>query len=81
MSISMSSKYLKCLICNETPNPNRLNAIVADVTSYDNAPFDPRDPVIVSETEVYCSTECYTRGVIKQEDALDPLWSRTVFYM
>ena len=80
MSISVSSEYLKCLICNETPNTNRLNAIVADVTSYDNT-FDPRDPVIVSETEVYCSTECYTRGVIKQEDALDSLWSRTLFYM
>ena len=81
MSISMSSEYLKCLICNETPNTNRLNAIVADVTSYDNTPFDPRDPVIVSETEVYCSTECYTRGVIKQEGPLDSLWSRTLFYM
>ena len=66
MSISMSSEYLKCLICNETPNPNRLNAIVVDATSYDNAPFDPKDPVIVSETEVYCSTECYTRVYVKK---------------
>ena len=77
---SMSNEYLKCLICNETPNPRRVNSLIADATSYNNAPFDPKDPVIVSEAEVYCCTECYTRGVVTQEDALDTLWSRTVFY-
>lgn len=75
----MSNEYLKCLICNETPNPKRVNALIADATSYDSTPFDPKDPVIVSGTELYCCTECYTRGVVTQEDALDPLWSRTVF--
>ena len=36
---------------------------------YDSTHFDSKDPVIVSETEVYCCTECYTRGVVTQEDA------------
>ena len=80
MIISMPNEYLKCLICNEAPNPKRVNALTADSSSYDSTPFDPKDPVIVSETEVYCCVECYTRGVVTQEDALDTLWSRTVFY-
>jgi hypothetical protein len=81
MSNSMSIEYLKCLVCNETPNPERVKALRAAATSYDSNPFDPKDPVIVSETEVYCCTECYMRGVVTQEDALDESWSRTVFYM
>jgi hypothetical protein len=47
---------------------------------YDSTPFDARDRVIVSETEVYCCTECYTSGVVAQKDALEALWNRTVFY-
>jgi hypothetical protein len=81
MNISMSKEYLKCLLCNEIPNPERIKALIAAATSYDNTPFDPEDPVIVSETEVYCCTECYMRGVVTQEDALDKSRSRTVFYM
>ncbi len=75
----MLKEYPKCLVCDVTPNPKRVNAI-AETTTYDSTPFDSKDPVIVSETEVYCCTECYTRGVVTQEDALDALWNRTVFY-
>ena len=81
INISMSNEYLKCLVCNEIPNPERVKALIAAVPSYDNTPFDPEDPVIVSETEVYCCTECYMRGVVTEEDALEKSWSRTVFYM
>jgi hypothetical protein len=42
--------------------------------------YKPSDLVIVSETEVYCCTECFTRGVVTQEDALEALWNRTLFY-
>jgi len=73
-------EYPKCLVCDETPDPIRVNALIAELTMYDSTPFDSKDPVIVSGTEVYCCTECYTRGVVKQEDALDALWNRTVFY-
>ena len=34
----------------------------------DNRPFDPEDPIIVSETEIYCSSECYATAVIKEEE-------------
>jgi hypothetical protein len=80
MSISLSKKYVKCLMCDEIPDPRRVNALIAETTTYDSTPFDPKDPIIVSETEVYCCTECYTRGVVTQEDALDVLWNRTIFY-
>jgi hypothetical protein len=76
----MLKEYPKCLVCDETPNRKRINALIAEATMYDSTPFDSNDPVIVSETEVYCCTECYTRGVVTQEDALDALWNRTVFY-
>jgi hypothetical protein len=79
-SVSNLNEYPRCLMCDEIPNPQRINALKADVTSYDNIPFDPKDPVIVSKTEAYCCTECFTRGVVIQEDALDALWSRTIFY-
>jgi hypothetical protein len=78
--MSNSNEYPKCLMCDEIPNPERVNALKEDLTSYDSIPFDPRDPVIVSKTEAYCCTECYTKGVVTQEDALDALWSRTIFY-
>jgi hypothetical protein len=80
LSYSKLKEYQKCLVCDVTPNPKRVNAIIAEATTYDSTPFDAKDPVIVSETEVYCCTECYTRGVVTQEDALDALWNRTVFY-
>jgi hypothetical protein len=78
--MSNSNEYPKCLMCDEIPNPERVNALKEDLTSYDSIPFDPKDPVIVSKTEAYCCTECYTKGVVTQEDALDALWSRTIFY-
>jgi hypothetical protein len=80
LSIFISNEYLKCLACDEIPNPRRLSSLIAEATTYDNTPFDPRDPVIVSETEIYCCTECFTRGVVTQEDALEALWNRTLFY-
>ena len=76
----MLKEYPKCLVCDETPDPERVNALIVEATMYDSTPFDSKDPVIVSETEVYCCTDCYTRGVVTQEDALDVLWNRTVFY-
>jgi hypothetical protein len=78
--MSNSNEYPKCLMCDEIPNPERVNSLKEDLTSYDSIPFDPKDPVIVSKTEAYCCTECYTKGVVTQEDALDALWSRTIFY-
>jgi hypothetical protein len=80
LSYSLLKEYPKCLVCDETPNPKRVNALIAEATMYDSTPFDAKDPIIVSETEVYCCTECYTRGVVTQEDASDALWNRTVFY-
>jgi hypothetical protein len=76
----MLKEYPKCLVCDETPDPERVDALITEATMYDSTPFDSKDPVIVSETEVYCCTDCYTRGVVTQEDALDVLWNRTVFY-
>jgi hypothetical protein len=76
----MLKEYPNCLVCDETPDPERVKALIAEATMYDSTPFDSKDPVIVSETEVYCCTDCYTRGVVTQEDALDVLWDRTVFY-
>jgi hypothetical protein len=80
MSISMLNEHPKCLVCDEILNPKMMSSLITEATTYDNTPFDPRDPVIVSETEVYCCTECFTRGVVTQEDALEALWNRTLFY-
>jgi hypothetical protein len=80
MNVSMPSEHPKCLVCDEVPNPERVSTLIAEATTYDNTPFDPRDPIIVSETEAYCCTECYMRGVITQEDALEALWNRTLFF-
>jgi hypothetical protein len=57
----------KCPACNKEPNPQRLAMIVTEDSFYNIASFDPNDPVIVSESEIYCSTDCYARAVIKQE--------------
>jgi hypothetical protein len=80
MNVSLSSEHPKCLVCDEVPNPKRVSALITEATTYDNTTFDPRDPVIVSETEIYCCTECYMKGVITQEDALEALWNRTLFF-
>jgi hypothetical protein len=37
----------------------------------DNRPFNPEDPIIVSETEIYCSGTCYVLAVIKEEEDND----------
>ena len=34
----------------------------------DNRCFDPEDPIIVSEGEVYCSAECYAVSFIREEE-------------
>jgi hypothetical protein len=63
----MLSEYLKCPSCNKEPNPERLAMIITEGSSYNITHFDPNDPVIVSESEIYCSTDCYTMTVVKQE--------------
>ena len=71
--MTMLSEYLKCPSCNKEPNPERLAFIITEGSSYtDNIThFDPNDPVIVSETEIYCSTDCCVRAVIKEEIEYD----------
>jgi hypothetical protein len=70
MSISKTpSKYLKCPICLKTTSYWRIENILSDAMAYrDNRPFDPENPIIVSETEVYCSAECYVIAVIREEE-------------
>jgi hypothetical protein len=70
MSMSkVPSKYLKCPICSKTPDYQRIESILTDAMAYrDNRPFNPEDPIIVSETEVYCSAECYAAAVIREEE-------------
>jgi hypothetical protein len=71
MSMSRSpSKYLKCPICSKTPDYQRIENILTDAMAYrdNNRPFDPEDPIIISETEVYCSAECYAVAVMKEEE-------------
>jgi len=34
----------------------------------DNRPFNAEDPVIVSETEIYCCAECYVISIIKEAE-------------
>ena len=66
--ISMSkvpSKYLKCPTCHRIPDYPKLESILSDAMAYrDNIPFDPKDPIVISETEVYCSAECYVIAVL-----------------
>jgi hypothetical protein len=70
MSISkIPSKYVKCPTCLKTPNYRRIENILSDAMVFrDNRPFDPENPIIVSETEVYCSAECYAVAVIREEE-------------
>jgi hypothetical protein len=69
MMMSMSkvpSKYLKCPTCLKTSNYRRIENILSDAMMFrDNRPFDPENPIIISETEVYCSAECYVIAVIR----------------
>ena len=64
---TMLSEYLKCPTCNKELNFERLMAIMTEGTSYNITHFDPKDPVIVSESESYCSTDCYIIAVIKHD--------------
>ena len=62
----MLGEYLKCPSCNNEPNPERLAMIITEGSPSAHG-FDPNDPVIVSETEIYCSTDCCARAVVKEE--------------
>jgi hypothetical protein len=70
MSISkIPSKYVKCPTCLKTSNYRRIENILSDaMANRDNRPFDPEDPIIISEGEVYCSAECYAVSFIKEEE-------------
>ncbi|HEU4822173.1 MAG TPA: hypothetical protein VFS97_02000 [Nitrososphaeraceae archaeon] len=63
----MLSEYLKCPACNKEPNPERLARLITEGSSYNITHFDPKDPVIVSGSEIYCSTQCYAITVVKQD--------------
>jgi hypothetical protein len=41
----MLKEYPKCLVCDVTPNPKRVNALITEATMYDSTPFDAKDPV------------------------------------
>jgi hypothetical protein len=45
--------------------------IITEGSAYSITHFDPKDPVIVSGSEIYCSTDCYARAVVKQEMEYD----------
>ena len=70
MSISkIPSKYLKCPTCLNTHNHRRIENILSEAMMFrDNRQFDPENPIIVSETEVYCSAECYVVAVTREEE-------------
>ena len=65
--MTMFSEYLKCPSCNDEPNPERLAMIIVEGHSYSITHFDPNDPVILSETEILCSTDRCVRAVLKEE--------------
>jgi hypothetical protein len=70
MSFSkVPNKDVKCPTCSMTPNYKRMQNILSDAMAYrDNRSFDPKDPIIVSEGEVYCSAECYAVSFIMEEE-------------
>jgi hypothetical protein len=70
MSISkIPSKYLKCPTCLKTLNYRIIENILSDAMAYrDNRPFDPEDPIIITEEEVYCSSACYVIAVLREEE-------------
>lgn len=46
-----------------------VQSLLTDAMLYrDNRPFNPEDPIIVSETEIYCNVECYAIAVIREEE-------------
>ena len=65
----MVDDHVKCPICNTKPDYQKIKAIMAEGSSSTIPYFDPEDPVIVSESEIYCSSDCYARAVIKEETA------------
>jgi hypothetical protein len=69
--MTMLTEYLKCPSCNNVLNPERLAMIVTEGSTYSITHFDPNDPVIVSGTEIYCSTDCCVRAIIKEEIEID----------
>jgi ribosomal protein L37AE/L43A len=70
MSISkIPSKNVKCPTCSKTPNYKRIQNILSDALAYrDSRLYDPEDPIIVSEREVYCCAECYAVSFIREEE-------------
>ena len=70
MSMSkVPSRYLKCPTCHKTPNYDIILNILSDAMARrDNRPFNPEDPIIISETEIYCSAECYVIAVLSEEE-------------
>ena len=69
--MTMLSEYLKCPSCNKEPNPESLAMIITEGPSYNITHFDPKDPVIVSETEIYCCTDCCAKAVVGEEKEYD----------
>lgn len=71
--MTMLDEYIRCPSCNNEPNPGRLAMIMIEGSSYtyNITHFDPNDPVIVSGTEIYCSTDCCARALIKEEIEYD----------
>ena len=61
------SRYLKCPNCNKTINYEMVKSILMDALARNTRPFKPSDPVILSETEVYCNTDCYAIAVVREE--------------
>jgi len=60
---------LKCPTCSKTPHYGRVQNIISDAMAYrDNRPFNKEDPVIVSETEIYCKVHCYAIAVLREEN-------------
>jgi hypothetical protein len=45
--------------------------IITEGPSYNITHFDPKDPVIVSETEIYCCTDCCAKAVVGEEKEYD----------
>jgi hypothetical protein len=65
------SEYLKCPSWDKEPNSERLAIIITEGYSDNITHFDPNDPVIVSGVEMYCSTGCCARAVIREEIEYD----------
>jgi hypothetical protein len=69
-SISISkipSRYLRCPTCNKTINYEKVKIILMAALGRNNRPFKPSDPVILSETEIFCNAKCFTLSVIREK--------------